>query len=317
MLFSEKLAADGPLITVELSPPRGTDVSSMLANARALQGRVDAINVPDCQRSILKMSSLAAAALIESQTGIETVWQLTCRDRNLIALQADLMGAWALGLRTVLALTGDPVQVGDQKDLAAQVFHLESTRLIELIRGLNQGVDAIGVPLKKGGSRFTVGSALNLARLSKQAQRNRLRVKLEKGVDFFQTQPVYDLAPILEMREIMTETCAQVGCAVPKVLVGIVPPSSAKAARFMNEVVTGIQIPQAFIDLLERSEDPKGESLAFCADVVARLAPHCDGFHFMPVAMERRMPDLLDRCFPAPVAAPSPAPARRAEPLQT
>ncbi len=297
MQFGEKLKSGQTVITVELSPPKGTDMAVLVERVASLKGKVDAINVPDCQRSILKMSSLATSKIIQDETGVECVWQLTCRDRNLIALQADLLGAWAMGIRTVLALTGDPVQVGDHKDYAQQVFHLESTRLLELIHTLNRGQNATGADLKKNGTDFTVGSALNPLRLSKVAQQNRLKAKLERGVHFFQTQPVYEPEPVEQMNEILQKACDEVGCPVPRVMIGIVPPSSAKAARFMNQTVAGINIPESFIDLLERSDDPRQESIAFCAEVVERLKPIATGFHFMPVAMESRVGDLLDRCF--------------------
>jgi len=304
LTFGDKLKTDTPLVTVELSPPKGVDVSRVIAIAAALKGKVDAINVPDCQRSILKMSSLAMSKLIEDQTGIETVWQLTCRDRNLLALQADLIGAYALGLKTVLALTGDPVQVGDHKDHAMQVFHLESTRMLELIHGLNEGRDATGKTLVRGGTGFTVGAALNPLKLGKPSQMRRLSQKLERGVDFFQTQPVYSLDPIMGMQDVLAACCAEVGCAPPKVMIGIVPPASANAARLMNQTVAGIDIPDSFIELLERSKDPIGESIRFCAEVVERLKPYADGFHFMPVAMESRAEELLDACFGHDVKKP-------------
>ncbi len=112
--FAKKVGSKNHTITVEISPPKGTDVTTFLNHIRPIANLVDAINVPDCQRSILKMSSMAASKIIQDELGVETVWQLTGRDRNIIALQADLMGGWALGLRTVLALTGDPVMIGDQ-----------------------------------------------------------------------------------------------------------------------------------------------------------------------------------------------------------
>ncbi len=293
-------------MTVELSPPKGIDVSRVLDICHGLKGKVDAINVPDCQRSILKMSSLAMSKIIEDETGIETVWQLTCRDRNLIALQADLIGAYALGIRTVLALTGDPVQVGDHKDHAKQVFHLESTRMLELIHALNNGQDATGKDLMRGGTSFTTGAAINPLRINKPSQIKRLTQKLQRGVDFFQTQPVYSPEPVEEMLEIMANCCDEVGCEIPKSLIGIVPPASAKAARFMNQTVAGIDIPESFVEILERSKDPKAESIKFCADVVESIKPLADGFHFMPVAMESRVGELLDACFRPQLVVQSP-----------
>jgi methylenetetrahydrofolate reductase (NADPH) len=295
--FSVKLESGHPLVTVELSPPKGTDLSRLVERVRSLKGRVDAINVPDCQRAILKMSSLATAKILQDETGVEMIWQLTCRDRNLIALQSDLMGACAMGIRNVLALTGDPVQVGDQKDVAKQVFHLDSVRLLDVIAGLNAGRDATGTALKHGGTLFTVGSALNPLRLSNHAQQVRLKQKLERGVHFFQTQPVYDREPVERMQEILSQIADEAGLPLPKVMIGIVPPRSADAARYMNAHIAGINIPQSFIDILDRSSDPPRESILFCAEFVNSLKANCDGFHFMPVAMETRVLELLDECF--------------------
>lgn len=297
MSFKAKLASGEPVVTVELSPPKGTDTQRLLSHALALKGKVDAINVPDCQLSILKMSSMAASKLIQDTTGIEAVWQLTCRDRNLIALQADLLGGYALGLRNVLALTGDPVQIGDQKEHAKQVFHLEAVRLLDLIQGLNKGHDACGAELKSEGTDFCVGAALNPFKLSNRAQQLRLQQKMERCVSFFQTQPVYDVEPIVRMRELLSESAEQVGCPVPKVLIGIIPPKSAAAARRMNNDIAGVNIPESVIELLERSENPAMESIKYCADVVNQLKPYADGFHFMPVGMATKIGLLLDECF--------------------
>jgi methylenetetrahydrofolate reductase (NADPH) len=298
--FRSKLAASGPsapVITVELSPPKGTDVERLLAHAAVLKGKVDAINVPDCQLSILKMSSMATCKLIQDATGIETVWQLTCRDRNLIALQADLLGGYALGLKNVLALTGDPVQVGDQREHAKQVFHLESVRLLDLLQSLNRGIDACGQSFKNGGTDFTVGAALNPFKLSNRAQQLRLQSKMERCITFFQTQPVYHREPVERMLELLQESAEQVGCPVPKVLLGIIPPRSAQAARRMNQEIAGVNIPESFIELLERSDKPALESIRYCAEVVNDLKPLADGFHFMPVGMATKIGLLLDECF--------------------
>jgi methylenetetrahydrofolate reductase (NADPH) len=283
-----------PVITVELSPPKGTDISRVIQRAESLKPWVDGINIPDCQRSILKMSSLAASKLILDQTGIEPVWQLTCRDRNIIALQADLMGAWGLGITTVLALTGDPVQVGDQADVAKQVFHLDSLRLLNVVHDLNKGLDAAGHELKNGGSRFTVGSALNPFKLVSQAQQNRLKAKLERGIDFFQTQPVYDTDAVEKMLAIVHQAASDVGCPPPPVMVGIIPPKSPQMARFMNKTIIGIDIPESFIQRLEASDNPAQESIDFTIQLVQALEPINPYFHFMPVGFESKMPTILE-----------------------
>ena len=297
MQLKRKLEAGLPVVTVEISPPQGTDAASFLQHAHALKGLVDAINVPDCQLSILKMSSMAASKLIQDATGIEAVWQLTCRDRNLIALQADLLGGYALGLRNVLALTGDPVQIGDQKELAKQVFHLESVRLLDLLHDLNKGHDACGKPFRQSGTQFTVGAALNPFKLSNRAQHLRLQQKMERHVDFFQTQPVYDIAAVERMQDLLHTLAGQNGYPIPKVLIGIIPPRNADMARRMNQQIVGVNIPDSFIDILDRSDSPLEESIRYCADIVRSLAPRVDGFHFMPVGMPSKIPQLLSACF--------------------
>lgn len=292
------LKSDMHTITLELSPPKGVDPSLMLNRARPLKGLVDAINIPDCQRAILKMSAMVSSVLIQQHLQLDTVWQLTGRDRNLIALQADLLGGWSLGLANVLALTGDPVQIGDHADVAKGVNHLDSLRMLELIQTLNDGNDATGKALPRKGTQFCAGAALNPHRMSREAQINRLVYKLRSGVDFFQTQPVYDLATLKEARWRINDLCQTHQLPVPKLLLGIIPPKSAEFARFMNQHIIGVDIPSSFIDLLERAENPVQESIAYCSDLVASFAPWVDGFHFMPVGAERYSADMVNACLP-------------------
>ena len=299
--FAEKLtqakASGEGLLTIELSPPRGTDMSGVGKRAAALKPWVDGINIPDCQRSLLKLSSMAAAVWIQQNVGLEAIWQLTCRDRNLIALQADLMGAHALGLRNVVALTGDPVQVGDHKDVAQQVFHLDSVRLLGVVSHLNNELDATGKDLKHQGTQLSKGSALNPARLNNHAQKRRLQRKLAQGVDFFQTQPVYSVDVALQALEAVQEAADAIGCPAPVVIMGIVPPKSAKMAQNLNHTVMGINVPESLIEAMEVSKDPVVESFNFCADLMAAIKPHNPHFHIMPVAVETRVPELLTQVF--------------------
>jgi len=295
--FAKKLTSGNHTITVEISPPKGSDVSRMLDCIRPIADQVDAINVPDCQRSILKMSSMATAKIIQDELGIETVWQLTGRDRNILALQSDLLGGWALGLQTVLALTGDPVSIGDQSEVAKQVSHLDALRLLELVKSLNHGKDAVGKDFIRGGTQFCYGAALNPHKMSRDAQIHRLKYKLGLGVQFFQTQPVYDVKTVIETQAVIQEICETNRYPIPKLMVGIIPPKSAEFARFMNQKIPGVEIPEAFIAKLDKSADPPMESIRFCADLVHQMAPHAGGFHFMPVGMEKHAKPMLDACF--------------------
>ncbi len=295
-LLAPRTATSPPLLTLELSPPKGGDPSLLLERAKALEGWVHAINVPDCQRALLRMSALAAAVLVQQHTSLEAIWQLTCRDRNLIALQADLMGGHALGLRSVLALTGDPVQVGDQHSVAQQVFHLEAVQLLKLLSTLNAGYDATQSPLPKGPTTLLRGTALNPLRLHNSAQKKRLCHKLEAGVDFVQTQPVYELAPVEQLVDTLAWASEQVGCAPPAILLGLLPPKTAKAAVFLNKYVPGIAVPPAWVAALEQAEATHPDTLhTLSFEKTAQLAAQVHqqlgsqaiaGFHLMPVVLE-------------------------------
>lgn len=304
--FAQRIQSKQSVMTAELSPPKGTDPSLFLSHAQSLKGLVHAINVPDCQRSILKMSSLAASCLVQQRLEMETVWQLTGRDRNVIALQADILGAWALGLRNLLALTGDPVAVGDQADVAKQVSHVDALRMLEMIRQLNDSKDMTGKEFRRGGTGFCYGAALNPHRMSREAQLHRLRAKLALGVQYFQTQPVYDLKTVEECLTAIEQQCAALHIERPRLLVGIIPPKSADFARFMNQKILGISIPDDWIEALSRSQNPVDDSLKYCADLVAQLAPMADGFHLMPVGIESQAARFLELCYER---VPSLAPA--------
>ena len=277
-----------PVITLELSPPRGSDTTAFLNRAEKVKGLVHAINVPDCQRALLRMSSLAAATLLEQKVGVETVLQLTTRDRNVLALQADLLGASAFGLRTVLALTGDPVGAGDHKGCAKQVSDIEALGLLRLLNQLNQGQAANGDMLKHQGTHFLKGAALNPAALKSGGQLRRLRQKLELGVDFFQTQPIYAREPVERTLETVSKAAADVGTTVPTILWGLVPPRHADAARFFNKVIPGIYVPQSLISRLETAKQPALESIAWHGELAYELADIATGFHLMPVLMEAK-----------------------------
>lgn len=174
------------LVTAEVCPPKGSDPSRMVEMAQALKGRVHAVNITDGSRAVLRMSSLAASVIL-LQHGIEPICQVACRDRNRLALQADLMGAHALGIRNILALTGDPVKAGDHPD-AKSVFDLESVRLLKLIDKLNSGFDLNDKPLTDGITELFAGAAIDPQLKSWSGLQSRFERKLEAGAQFFQSQ---------------------------------------------------------------------------------------------------------------------------------
>jgi methylenetetrahydrofolate reductase (NADPH) len=284
--FQRAARAGEFLVTAEVMPPKGGDPSQMLKMAHLLQHRVHAVNVTDGSRAVLRMSSLAAATIL-LQHGIEPICQIACRDRNRIGLQADLMGAQALGIRNILALTGDPVKAGDHPD-ARSVFELESVRLLKLIGQLNQGQDSNGNPLPDGATSLFVGAAIDPQSSSWSGLQRRFQRKLDAGAQFFQSQLIADFD---RLEKFMNQIAAD--CNKP-VLAGIFLLKSAKNAQFINRHVPGVQIPESLIMRLEKAADPLREGVAIAAEQV-KLAYHlCQGVHMMAVKREDLIPEILD-----------------------
>lgn len=283
------------LITAEVMPPKGGDPRHMLAMAAGLKGRVHSVNVTDGSRAVLRMSALAASMVLH-QAGIEPICQVACRDRNLIGLQADLMGAHALGLHNILALTGDPVKAGDHPQ-ARSVFDLEAVRLLKLIQQLNQGLDANGKPLTDGGLDLLVGAAVDPQLPSWSSLQRRFERKVAAGAQFFQSQLICDFD---RLEKFMTQI-ASVGDR--PILAGIFLLKSAKNAKFINRYVPGANIPQTIIDRLAGATDPLKEGVQIAAEQVKLAQNLCQGVHMMAVRREDLIPDILDRAGIAPIEA--------------
>ena len=274
-------------ITAEVMPPRGADVSRTLAHARALRGLVHAVNVTDGSRAVMRMSSLAVCRLL-LEAGLEPVWQLACRDRNRIGLQADLLGAHALGIRNLLCLTGDPVRAGDQP-AARPVNELESVRLLQQVQAFNQGLDPVAGLLPDGPTDLFAGAAADPQSGSWSGLRSRIRRKQEAGARFVQTQMVMDAECL---RRFIDEISGPLGLPV---LAGVFLLKSAKNAAFINRVVPGANIPQAIIDRLAAASDPADEGISIAAEQVASYAGLAQGVHLMAVKAEERIPLILER----------------------
>jgi methylenetetrahydrofolate reductase (NADPH) len=274
------------LVTAEVAPPKGGDPSHMIQMARLLQGRVHSVNITDGSRAVMRMSSLAASAILLQQ-GIEPICQMACRDRNVIGLQADLLGAQALGIGTILALTGDPVKAGDHPQ-AKSVFELESVRLLELIRRLNLGFDRNDKPLTDGATNLFAGAAVDPQCGSWSGLQRRFERKLAAGAQFFQSQLISDFD---RLEKFMTQIAN--GCGKP-VIAGVFLLKSAKNAQFINRNVPGVQIPDAIIDRLERATDPLQEGMQIAAEQVQQARQLCQGVHMMAVKREDLIPKILD-----------------------
>ena len=274
-------------ITAEVMPPRGGDVSGTMAHARLLKGLVHAVNVTDGSRAVMRMSSLAVCKLLLEE-GIEPVWQLACRDRNRIALQADLLGAHALGIRNVLCLTGDPVRAGDQPG-ARPVNELESVRLLQQLQALNQGLDPVQGSLADGAIALFPGAAADPQSPSWSGLKSRIARKHAAGARFLQTQMVMDAECL---KRFVGEITGPLGLPV---LAGVFLLKSAKNAAFINRVVPGANIPQAVIDRLAAATNPADEGISIAAEQVAAYAGIAQGVHLMAVKAEERIPLILER----------------------
>ena len=266
-------------------PPRGGDPARVLAAAESLRGWVHAVNVTEGSRAVMRMSSLAVCRLL-LDAGIEPVLQLACRDRNRIALQADLLGAQALGIRNLLCLTGDPVRAGDQPD-ARPVNELEAVRLLQLVRQFNAGQDPVQGQLPDGPTDLFAGAAADPQSSSWSGLKSRLVRKKEAGARFVQTQMVMDGEAL---KRFVGEIAAPLQLPV---LAGVFLLKSARNAAFINRVVPGAQIPQAVIDRLAAAADPAAEGVAIAAEQVAAYLQIAQGVHLMAIKAEERIPEIL------------------------
>lgn len=288
MGLRESLEAGKFAVTVELAPPKGTDISRMRETVEGLAGWVDAANVTDNQRAVMRLSPLGACHLVK-EWGLEPIMQMTCRDRNRLAIQSDLLAAYALGIHNILAMTGDFVTMGDHPS-SKPVFDLDSVQLIATIAALNQGHDLAGNDLS-GRPNFFLGAVATPGAQPIALHLMKLRKKIAAGAQFIQTQAVYDVQEFKEFRQSLD---SQV-----KVLAGIVPLRSAKMAHFMNENVPGIRVPAGLIARMEEAPKAIDEGIKIAVELIQEFREVCDGVHIMAIGMERYLPAILEQAgFP-------------------
>ena len=285
--LSEKLTAGRRVITAEITPPKGAGIKKLLQNAELLGPHVDAINITDCQRALVKMSSMAAARVILDK-GHEPVFQLTCRDRNSIAIQADLMGASALGIPNLLCLTGDPVKVGDCPE-SRSVFEVESVRLLELVRKLQNGRDSGGNKMNAP-TKFFVGAVVNPTSQSLGTQAARMEKKIEAGAQFFQTQANYDLDDFCQFlsraRQYRT-----------KILAGVLILHSYEVASYIHENIPGIRLPESLLQDFKSATDQEEFGIDFAVNTMLHTEELCEGFHLMSIRTEALIPRVLEKYY--------------------
>ena len=285
--FKEALEAGDFVITAECGPPKGTDISELKEHAKHLLGKVHALNVTDNQSSVMRAGSLSISKVLLDM-GHDPIYQLTCRDRNRLAIQSDLLSAHILGIRNVLCLTGDSISVGDHKGAKA-VFDLESVQLLKLVETMNNGKDMAGNDLK-GETDLFAGAVVTPEANPVEPQLIKFSKKVRVGARFFQTQAIYDIEKFKTFMEYARKFDT-------KILAGILLLRSAGMANFLNANVPGITVPQHLIDELKSAG--KEKALDCGMDIAARqireLKGICDGVHVMAIGLEDKVPEILKR----------------------
>jgi 5,10-methylenetetrahydrofolate reductase len=285
MSFKEKIQSGKFLVTSEIGPPKGIDTHVLLEDAELVRGRVDAINVTDLQSSVMRLGSLAVCSLLR-QKGFEPIFQVTCRDRNRLALQSDILSAAALGIENLLILTGDHTTMGDHPD-AKPVFDLDSVQLLEVVRKLQEGFDMKGNKLEGPPPKFCVGAVVNPGADPIEPQIIKMEKKIEAGAEFFQTQAVYDI-------KTFENFLSKIKHLKTTILAGIVLLKSAGMARYMNKNVAGVFVPEELIKEMEGTKDKVAKSVEIASRLIKELKPMCQGVHIMPIGWDKKVPLVLE-----------------------
>ena len=285
--LKEVLDRGGFAVTVEYNPPKGTNLDKLLASARSLLGRVHAVNVTDNTAAVMRASSLSVCRLLY-EMGHDPVMQITCRDRNRLGIQSDLLGAHLLGIRNILCLTGDYPTVGDHKD-AKPVYDLDSVQIMQLVQGLNNGRDLAGNKLD-GSTDFVIGAAVTPEADPVGPMLVKFETKVNAGAQFFQTQAIFH--PDLFNSFMRTVRKFKV-----KVLAGLLLLRSAKMAEFLNANIPGVAVPDEMIAELRAAGDQHALDVGveIAVRTIKAVRPHCDGVHIMAIKAIDRLPEILTK----------------------
>jgi 5,10-methylenetetrahydrofolate reductase len=287
--FKEALNSGKFTVTAEAGPPKGTDIKKIVNECELLKGKVDAVNVTDNQSAVMRISSTSYCKILLDM-GIEPILQMTCRDRNRIGLQSDLLGASILGIKNVLCMTGDHPNAGDHKE-AKPVYDIESAQLLRVVDTLNNGKDMMGNELQ-GATDFYQGAVVTPEANPLEPQLMKFDKKVGAGANFFQTQAIYDIE---KFKDFMVHARK----FPVKILAGLVLLKSAGMANFMNKFVPGIMVPQELIN--ELKEAGKEKALDTGIDIMARHIKQlkeeniCDGVHIMAIGAEDKVPAIMER----------------------
>ncbi len=287
MNLREKLAANKFVVTVELDPPKTLNIDLILREVNSVGFRkvVDAVNVTDCPLAKLRISPIALSHIIQEKIGLETIFHITCRDRNLLGLQAELLGAFALGVKNILALTGDPPEKGDYVE-ATGVYDVDSTGLIKIINSLNQGYKYKGGELK-GKTDFFIGAAVNPNATDLKKEIARLEEKVAAGANFVQTQPVYERGVLERFLELTAHL------SIPKII-GVMPLKSYKMIEYLNRNLPEIFIPPEISGRMRERDIEEGVRIARELISQIRGIREVAGIHLFPLQDMQLVCRLLD-----------------------
>ncbi|MFT9493756.1 methylenetetrahydrofolate reductase [Anaerosolibacter sp.] len=270
------------VVTVEMEPPRGADPWGVYEKMRPLAGLVDAVNIADSPMAKMRMSPIALAYLVQNELNLETIFHLTCRDRNQLGLQSELLGAHALGVKNILTLTGDKPEQGDHPQ-ATGVFDVDAIGLGKIANSLNNGEDMLGNAIE-GKTNFFIGGVVNPTSDDLEAELEKLHRKIDAGVGFFQTQPIFDLGQLEKFLRIADQI------NVP-IIYGLMPLKSAKLAKYLNRQVPGVHVPDQLIDRLEVKGREAGQEIA--EELFKEMKQSLQGVHIFPMGDIQLVETLL------------------------
>lgn len=290
----EKILRQGEFaVTAEIGPPKHASVQGIKHHAQILKDHIDASNITDCQTAVVRLSSIAAAAHIKAE-GIDPIAQMTCRDRNRIAMQSDLLGAYSLGVRNVLCLAGDHQKFGNHPT-AKNVYDIDSIQLVHLLRRMRDEKKFFsGEEIKEHEPRFFVGAVANPFADPFEYRVVRLEKKIAAGAEFIQTQCIYDMERFERFMEMVRERGLHERAYI---LAGITPLKSWKAAKYLQTSVSGMIVPEETVQRLKNAEDPKAEGLNICIEQIKHLRTikGVAGVHIMAIAWEEVVPEIVER----------------------